>query len=235
MIDVVVLDLDDTLLDHRGSAARALEAWLPTLGVTASAEITAAWFALEERYWAAWLAGRFRLDESRRRRMAGLLSVLGRPAVDDAALDELFARHIAAYEASWAPFPDAIETLAALAGAGLRLAVLTNGAAAMQRAKVAAIGASPYLEAVFTAEDLQLAKPDPATFQETCRRLGAAPGQVLHVGDRHDLDVVAARAAGLRAVHLDRRDAGPPDEPERITTLRDLPRIVAGRGDRADL
>jgi putative hydrolase of the HAD superfamily len=45
---------------------------------------------------------------------------------------------------------------------------------------------------------------------------------VLSVGDRHDLDVLPARAAGLQAVHLDRLDAGPTDEPHRIKSLRDL-------------
>ena len=228
MIDLVVLDLDDTLLDHRGSAERALTTWLPTFDITASPEIIATWFELEERYWAAWLAGRFRLAEARRRRMAGLLTVLGRPGADDAMLDALFARYVEAYEASWFAFPDAIDALAELTGAGLRAAVLTNGAAAMQRAKVAAIGAAPFLVDVLTAEDLQLAKPDPATFLETCRRLHVAPERALHVGDRYDLDVVAARAAGLRAVHLDRRNAGPHDEPQRITSLWDLPALVRG-------
>jgi FMN phosphatase YigB (HAD superfamily) len=41
-------------------------------------------------------------------------------------------------------------------------------------------------------------------FLTACARLGLPPAAVLHVGDRYDLDVVAARAAGLPAVHLDR-------------------------------
>ncbi|MGK5678183.1 hypothetical protein [Actinoplanes sp. URMC 104] len=44
-------------------------------------------------------------------------------------------------------------------------------------------------------------------------------GAVADALDRHDLDVVPARAAGLRAIHLDRHGAGPLDEPERVTTL----------------
>ncbi|WP_209307684.1 hypothetical protein [Geodermatophilus sp. DF01-2] len=52
------------------------------------------------------------------------------------------------------------------------------------------------------------------------------PAEVLHVGDLYDLGVLAARAAGLHALHLDRQDGGPHDEPCRITTLRDLGRVV---------
>ena len=226
MIDVVVLDLDDTLLDHSGSASRALQSWLPSLGASCTPELTAAWFDLEERYWAAWCAGRFGLDEQRRMRVAELLAILDRPETDDAALDALFAGYVAAYQAAWFAFPDALDCLATLARSGLPVAVLTNGAAAQQRAKLATIGATRYVVGVFTAEDLQLAKPDPAAYLETCRRLGVEPARALHVGDRYDLDVIAARAAGLPAVHLDRRDRGPHDEPNRITTLRELPALV---------
>jgi putative hydrolase of the HAD superfamily len=229
VVDAIVLDLDDTLLDHRGSATRALASWLPGLGLPASAELADAWFALEEKYWAAWRIGSLDLSEARRRRVAGLLATVGRAAVADDTLDALFGDYLTAYEASWFAFPDALDTLAALHAAGHRLAVLTNGAAVQQRAKLAAIGAAPFLDAVFTAEDLRLAKPDPAVFAETCRRLGREPARVLHVGDRHDLDVLPARAAGLVAVHLDRHGSGPHDELHRITSLRELPALVADR------
>ncbi|WP_327004670.1 HAD hydrolase-like protein [Dactylosporangium sp. NBC_01737] len=60
-------------------------------------------------------------------------------------------------------------------------------------------------------------------FAEACRRWGLPPAAVVSVGDRHDLDVVAARAAGLHAVHLDRDGAGPLDEPHRVASLTELP------------
>ena len=50
----------------------------------------------------------------------------------------------------------------------------------------------------------------------------AAQQNALHVGDRHDLDVLAPRAAGLQALYLDRTDRGPYDESERITSLDKL-------------
>ena len=83
---------------------------------------------------------------------------------------------------------------------------------------------------VWTAEDLGAAKPSPDAFLRACDRWGLPPAAVLHVGDRHDLDVVAARAAGLRAVHLDRDGAGPPGPHPRITTLRSLAAVLAVSG-----
>ena len=55
-----------------------------------------------------------------------------------------------------------------------------------------------------------------------CRRLGLAPAEVVHVGDRHDLDVVAARAAGLRALHLDRDGRGVEPAEGRLSSLTEL-------------
>lgn len=43
-------------------------------------------------------------------------------------------------------------------------------------------------------------KPDPRIFWEAARRLGADPAGLLHVGDRWELDIKGARAAGCGAV-----------------------------------
>jgi putative hydrolase of the HAD superfamily len=120
--------------------------------------------------------------------------------------------------------------LDALAAAGLATAVLTNGVTEQQTDKIARVGLTGRLGPVFTAEDLGVAKPDPEAFRLACARWGLEPSAVLSVGDRHDLDVLAARAAGLHAVHLDRLDEGPHDEPSRILSLAALPRFLAHRG-----
>lgn len=44
------------------------------------------------------------------------------------------------------------------------------------------------------------------------------------VGDNDDLDVLAPRTAGPRAVHLDRDGAHPVPDPGRVRTLVDLSR-----------
>jgi FMN phosphatase YigB (HAD superfamily) len=47
--------------------------------------------------------------------------------------------------------------------------------------------------------DCGTAKPDPAIFQEAARRLSLETHELLHVGDRWELDVEGAQAAGLGA------------------------------------
>ncbi|MFJ2298495.1 HAD family hydrolase [Oerskovia paurometabola] len=229
-VAAVVLDLDGTLLDHDGSARAALAAWLPSLGVEPTDELVEAWFAAEERHFSAWSSREIIFAEQRRRRLRDVLPLAGLDLdVDlgsDAELDEVFAGYAACYEASWTAYDDVEPMLAVLQDLPVRLAVLTNGTDEQQHAKLGAVGLVGRLGPVFTAEGLGVAKPDPQSYLLVCAALGVDPRDVLHVGDRYDLDVVAARAAGLRAVHLDRTGQGPFEEPARITSLAGLTRLA---------
>lgn len=221
-VEAVIFDLDDTLLDHRGSSTAALSRWLPTLGSVADDRAVAAWFDAEERHFPRWSAGDITSAEQRRRRLRDVLPAVGLGVGGEAELDRLFDDYLAHYRESWTGFDDVRAAVDRLHGAGLRMAVLTNGLDAQQRAKVEALGIGDVVRPVVTAEELGVAKPDPAAYLAVCERLGVAPAAALHVGDRYDLDVTGARAAGLRAVHLDRRGLGPTDEPDRISSLDEL-------------
>ncbi|PZF83762.1 HAD family hydrolase [Jiangella anatolica] len=218
----MVFDLDDTLFDHSGAAAHGLGAWLATFHGPATPELTAAWFELQNRHFAAWRDGLVSMAEQRRRRIDGLFALLGRPAPDPAGLDALWAEYAAAYRTGWRRFDDAEAALALVAAAGLRTGILTNGPDELQNDKIATIGLIGRVGPVVTAESLGCAKPDPRAYAGLCAALGLDPASVLYVGDDHELDVVAARAAGLRAVHLDRRGTGPAGERDRIASLHEL-------------
>jgi putative hydrolase of the HAD superfamily len=223
----VLLDLDGTLIDQDGATRDALRAWLPALGVPVTAEVVAAWGEVQERHLTAWRERRIDFRQQRRNRVRDFLPLVGVACPDEpGALDEIFGGYLRHYEASWRAFDDVEDMLAALAGAGLATAVLTNGTTAQQNQKLDRVGLAGRVGAVYTVEDLGVAKPHAGAFLGACERWGLVPGTVLSVGDRYDLDVLAARAAGLRAVHLDRRGAGP----EAIASLRDLPGVIAGGG-----
>ena len=216
----VLFDLDGTLGDHDGSVSAALAAWLPSLGVPYRPDVHALWAELAERHLAAWRRREIDYAEQRRRRLRDFLPAVG-VTVPEAELDRVFGGFLAHYETSYLAYDDAAAALAAVASAGLAVAVLTNGAAGQQRGKLARMGMAG-IGPVFTPDDLGVAKPDPAAFTRACARWGRAPGSVLSVGDNHGFDVLAARAAGLRAVHLDRYGLGPHDEPHRIVSLAGL-------------
>jgi putative hydrolase of the HAD superfamily len=201
----VLLDLDGTLVDHEGAAAEALRGWLPSLGVPATDDVIALWAALQEKHLVAWRERRISFAEQRRRRLRDFLPAVGIGLADDErSLDAIFDEYLHWYEASWRAFDDVPDALAAIARAGLATAVLTNGTVVQQTAKLARVGLLDKVGPLFTPDDLGVAKPAAEAYLKACERLGLPPAAVLHVGDRYDLDVEAPRAAGLRAVHLDR-------------------------------
>jgi len=217
----VLLDLDGTLVDQEGASTAALRSWLPALGVTPTAEVLELWRLGQERHLAAWRERTITFQEQRRRRLRDFLPAVGVSYVDE-ELDAVFDGYLRAYESSWRAYDDVADALTTIAAAGLATAVLTNGTNELQNAKLARVGLAGRVGPVYTVDDLGVAKPHAGAFLGACERWGLPPAAVLSVGDRHDLDVLAARAAGLQAVHLDRLDAGPMDEPHRIKSLRDL-------------
>ena len=126
-------------------------------------------------------------------------------------------------------YPDAIPCLEELRALGLRVGVVGNQSAALERwAKESTLPA----DVVSSSESLGVRKPDPRFFEEIVRLSGAArPSEVAYVGDRVDNDVLPALAAGLAAVHVRRGPWGhlqhAPDTVPSIESLAELPRALA--------
>jgi putative hydrolase of the HAD superfamily len=112
-----------------------------------------------------------------------------------------------------------------------RIALVTNGAACLQREKLAASGLSGYFETVVVSADIGVAKPDAAVFEYALSRLGIDADRAVMVGDSVVKDVDGALAAGLAAVWVNRDGVGaPPNRTDlvAISTLSDLPSALHG-------
>ena len=65
------------------------------------------------------------------------------------------------------------------------------------------LGLTAAVDLVLDSQVEGVEKPDPRLFQIALARSGASPDTTVHVGDLYHVDVVGARAAGLRAVLVD--------------------------------
>ena len=148
------------------------------------------------------------------------------PGSDD-DLDRLFREgFLTGYRKSWTGFDAVDEGLAALEPLGFDFAILTNGTEQQQRDKLAHLCLLDRVGQIFTAERLGVAKPSARAFHAVCDAPGFPPDEVLYVGDDYATDVIASRAAGLCAVHLDRNTRGSTPTDDRIATITELSAVV---------
>ncbi|HEY7594490.1 MAG TPA: HAD family hydrolase, partial [Actinophytocola sp.] len=156
--EVVLFDLDDTLVDHRGAVRDALVSWVVGWGVGEVVEVERRWRELEHHYYGLFQARVLRMVEQRRARVRALLAHLG---LDDAAADSVFGEYLAAYQRCWRAFPDAVGVVERALAAGVVVGVLTNGEHEQQAAKLEATGLAREGLRLIASSRLPAAKPDP--------------------------------------------------------------------------
>lgn len=89
------------------------------------------------------------------------------------------------------------------------LAILTNGGAASQQSKIHSLGLLEVFSKnrIYISAEIGFEKPDPHAFHHVAESLGVANEACCYFGDRIETDVMAARRARWRAIHI-----GSPDQ-----------------------
>jgi 2-haloacid dehalogenase len=116
--------------------------------------------------------------------------------VSGCQVDEAGIAHVLAGLSELPAHPDVLPAARILAGAGIRLACLTNGSAALTRAFVQRAGLGGYVERVISAEEAGTWKPPAAVYRHAARVLGVAPERLALVA-AHAWDCHGASRAGL--------------------------------------
>ncbi len=146
------------------------------------------------------------------------------------ALQELHAYHQASN--LWELVPDeVVPALARLRDRGLRLTVVSNANGRL-RTLLERLHLAASFDCMLDSHEEGVEKPDPRLFEIALARSGAARDSTIHVGDLYQVDVVGARAAGLRGVLLDPQGLYEDADCPRVRSLADLADQVArGRFD----
>ncbi len=100
------------------------------------------------------------------------------------------------------PFPDVIEALEKLRGAGLKLVILSNGDRDMLEAAKAHIG-FPF-DDVISVQEAGYFKPHWKTYATAEERIGEERSSILFVAN-HAFDCIGAKNHGMRTAFIDRR------------------------------
>ena len=197
MPQLVMFDLDGTLVDSLPDLAVAVDAMLEALGkASVPAEKVKHWIGngvpvLVQRA----LRDAGMADVAENMKSLSFQEALG---LFSEAYDDACGRYSVVYDGVY-------ECLNALQDAGVPMAVVTNKSERFTHDLLKALGLDHYFPFVVCGDTLKgddgtpVRKPDPAVLLYAAKRYGADIGQSLMVGDsRHD--VASARAAGCRCV-----------------------------------
>ena len=225
MIKVVTFDVDDTLWHVTPVLARAeaeLLAWLRLRCPAAVAghdlqTLRAMRLALVR----AQPTLAHQITRARQLQLQTLMAQAGLDAGAAAALAQeamavfLRARHEVALF-------DAVEDVVAELHRHYVLGVLTNGNADIYRLPL-----GRYFTFAYSAEALNSSKPMPLHFERTLQKTGAAPAEIVHVGDHAEHDIAGAQALGWRTVWFNRHDAPWPGNTPPDAIVRDIKALPA--------
>jgi len=211
MTKVIFLDAAGTLFDVRGSVGEVYGQLAQSFGVTVkSEELNAAFFQsfasaspmafpgieaakipqLEFEWWQAVAAKAFQI--------AGVFNQF---SDFPQFFAELYA-HFATAE-PWFVYPDVLPALNRWQQQGIELAVVSNFDSRIY-AVLKTLNLAEYFTSVTISTEVGAAKPDSQIFTAALQKHNGIAEDVLHIGDSFKADYCGAKAAGLKAIWLNR-------------------------------
>jgi 2-haloacid dehalogenase len=206
--ELVFIDLDETLMDFKAAERSALESSFREFGLELAEATIQLYEVKNTALWQALERGEVNQEQLKVERFRQVFQELGW-AVDPATFSAVYIEFLSH---GIYPLAQAEETCAWLASR-YRLAIVTNGIAAVQYPRILDSGIAPYIEAIIVSEEAGCSKPNPAIFEFGCKRLGFHDKTaMLMVGDSLVSDIQGAVNFGMDSCWLN--GSGKPVPPE---------------------
>ena len=214
----ILFDLDDTLIR---AYAQPDDAWRRLLHVFAvhldahdEAAIERIRIAIMDEARAFWSdqteAAKWRLDIPTARRLSTRRGLERLGYADEVLADKIADAFTEMRRNEYRLYPDAHATVDALRQAGVRLALLTNGASVTQRDKIVRFDLGHRFDHIQIEGEFGQGKPELAVYRHALERLAVDPGEAWMVGDNYEWEVVAPQALGMCGIWYDPFGAGIP-------------------------
>jgi len=231
----MLIDMDDTILSAYGRPEIAwnnvAEEFAAEFAPLTPQQVAMAVLESARKFWATAEAGwRLKLDEARRVVVGDgfdTLSAAGHPLPADLAI-RLADRFTAYREEEMFVFPGAHDAIDALKAHGVKLALVTNGAAQTQRAKVERFALAHRFDHIQIEGEHGFGKPEERAYLHAMQALGVTAPETWMVGDNLEWEVEAPQRLGIYAIWIDVHGEGLPAEsqirPDRI--IRSLTELL---------
>jgi putative hydrolase of the HAD superfamily len=234
----MLIDMDDTILSAYGRPEIAwhnvVSEFADELGLVSPQLVASEVLTFARKFWAsAEPAWRLKLAEARRMTVKGGFAALaagGHAALPDDLAIRLADRFTAYREEEMFVFPGAHQAIDALKAHGVKLALVTNGAADTQRAKVERFELAHRFDHIQIEGEHGFGKPEERAYLHAMAALGVAAHQTWMVGDNLEWEVEVPQRLGIYAIWMDVHGEGLPTgstvKPDRI--IRSLAELVPG-------
>jgi HAD superfamily hydrolase (TIGR01509 family) len=213
-IDGILFDLDETLINNAATRSIRFRRAVEKLAeLTGDCDVEAVML-------------RFDQLPAHQDRLKLILSELGHHDCEKGRL---------AYETLFDPrdlnLHDGVEDMLRSLAQRYKLGLVTNGGGASQLPKIQKFRLAEHFgEAYAIGNDYGFPKPDPRIFRHVAEVLGCRPEHTVFVGDRLDLDIDGAKAAGMVAIWVKGTPQPPdyagPDPDYTLDRVADLPALL---------
>ena len=196
--DVILMDIDNTLLDFHAGTKESLTGLLAGFGLELTEAREARFHVINDRLWRAYEHGEIPKSAIFERRFAEFLGEMG-IETDPLEANETYAGGL---QQSAVLMPGCMELLNALNGR-CRLFAVTNGVVTTQTPRLKKAGFGPYFEQVFISEAMGCKKPEKEFFDKCFAAIGPVDkSRCIILGDSLTSDMQGGRNAGIATCYL---------------------------------
>lgn len=209
-IDMVWIDLDDTLIDFKGASRQALRQIYADERLDRFFPSPKAWETSYEKHnYHLWqLYSGAQVDQATLRMERFRLPLTEADVTDEIAramstrMDPVYLGYLA--EAS-VLLPGAMPLIESLKGMGLPIGILSNGFTEVQEHKLRVTGLDKVIDIMVLSDEIGINKPNVALFEHAMKRARqSVPSAQLMIGDNATTDIAGAISAGWNAILYDR-------------------------------
>lgn len=191
----VLLDVDNTLLDFDAAERQALVEMLAEYDIPHDIQSCEVYHKLNRELWDAFAKGKISKAKLFQTRFARFMQALELP--DNGKGKEMNDRYEELLATHADLIPGALNALEEL-GEVATLATVSNGAAAVQQARIKASGVERYMDGIYISEKVGASKPSAKFFEHALKDLGISNrSRVLMVGDDLLADIKGGQNAGV--------------------------------------
>jgi putative hydrolase of the HAD superfamily len=224
----MLIDMDDTILSAYGRPEiawnKVTAEFAEEFGSTTPQQVAAAVLTSARTFWGkAGAEWRLKLEEARHVVVGNGFAALagaGHAPLSQELATRLANRFHAYREEAMFVFPGAHDAIDALKAHGVKLALVTNGAAGPQRAKVERFALSHRFDHIQIEGEHGFGKPEERAYLHAMQALGVSAFETWMIGDNLEWEVVAPQRLGIYAIWIDVHGDGLPADstvkPDRI-------------------